>query len=57
MSDRESALLCRGIEAWHQRKGISKDVAEESKRAVLSAAFTADGQASAWGRIKQLLDF
>ena len=57
LSDRESALLCRGIEAWHQRKGISKDVAEESKRAVLSAAFTADGQASAWGRIKQLLDF
>lgn len=55
-SDRETQLLCRGIEQWGKKKNFSEKDVQEIKYAVLSSAAETGEPLAAWKRVKELCD-
>lgn len=55
--DADAEFLCRGIEVWGEKKGLSQEDAARVKHAVLASASGTQERLAALARVKSLLDF
>lgn len=55
--DPDAGFLCRGIDLWREKKGLSQEDAERVKHAVLTSADGTQERLAALERVKSLLDF
>lgn len=54
--DTVTRLLCKGIDLWREKKGLSEQETQSIKYRVLSASGGVENQLDAWRRIKALFD-
>lgn len=54
--DRQTQLLCRGIERWGQQKGLPEKDVQDITYAVLSSAAGTNEPLTAWKQVKALFD-
>ena len=54
--DPDAGFLCRGIDLWREKKGLSQEDAERVKHAVLTSADGTQERLAALERVKSLLD-
>lgn len=56
-ADPDAGFLCRGIDLWREKKGLSASDAARVKHAVLTSASGTEERLGALARVKALLDF